>query len=178
MCRAPGSDRSRHGRGSCSRSCGSHGRSLRRPPPMRRRRSRPPPRAVAAVALERQYTVSAPVADRLRNPLSAAHGGDGHDAAMGTSISSSAGMAVLALDWSSTRHGPRTRRAASAQALTGCRCGTPRRTHDRAKSNIPEHCSKPRRATFRALRHQAVAAIRATVGSVPANKRGGYAAGT
>ncbi len=95
-----------------------------------------------------------------------------------TSISSSAGMAVLALDWSSNRHGPRTRRAASAQTLTRCRCGTPRRTHDRAKSNIPEHCSKPRRATFRAQQHQAVAAIRATVGSELANKRGGYAAGT
>ena len=50
--------------------------------------------------------------------------------------------------------------------------------NDRARSNIPEHCSKPRRAPFRVLLHQAVAAIRATVSSVPANKRGGYTAGT
>lgn len=50
--------------------------------------------------------------------------------------------------------------------------------NDRARSNIPEHCSKPRRATFRVLLHQAVAVIRATVGSVPANKRGGYAPDT
>jgi hypothetical protein len=52
---------------------------------------------------------------------------------------------------------------------------------DRARSHIPEHCSKPRRTTFQVLLHQAVAAIRATVGSgtgeLTRRLRAGYAAG-
>jgi hypothetical protein len=166
MCRAPGSDGSRHGRGSCSRSCASHGRSLRRPPPIRRRRSRPPPRAVAAVALERQYTVRAPVAAHLCHPLPAAHGGDGHDAASSTAISISAGLAVLALGGSSTRHGPRTGRAASApgthqvqvrHAPEGKRPsqvqhpGTPFQTSTRTIPSpaAPGGCCNPRHGRFR-----------------------------
>ena len=63
-----------------------------------------------------QHAVGALLPDPARNLLPAGHGVEGHDAAPGTGMRSSSGMAVISLDLLSTAVRAGTRRLASAQA--------------------------------------------------------------